>query len=157
MIVGNIAQLAASRLELPTAIYQVLETLKGIDFAHHPDGEMHQQDVVYKTFQATTAPSQARVAETHRDNIDVQFVISGQERVEYRPVLQSLPDDPHPEQDNYFYRSKVGTEKDLVLTPGDFVILFPWDIHAPLCLVEHEAPVRKVVAKVPVRLLHPTS
>lgn len=72
--------------------------------------EMHQQDVVYKTFQATTAQGQVRIAETH------------------------------PEQDNYFYRSKLGTEKDIVLTPGDFVILFPWDIHAPLCHVEHEAP-----------------
>lgn len=153
MIVGNIAQLAASRAEFPAAIYQVLETLSGIDFARHPDGEMQQGDVVYKTFQATTAPSEARVAETHRDNIDVQFVIAGQERLEYQPVLQAQSDDPHPEQDNYFYRGKTGAEKALVLTPGDFVILFPWDIHAPLCLVDREAPVRKLVAKVPMHLL----
>lgn len=153
MIVGNIAQLAASRAEFPAAIYQVLETLSRIDFTQHPDGEMQQGDVVYKTFQATTAPSQSRIAETHRDNIDVQFVISGQERLEYQPVLQAKADDPHPEQDNYFYRAKTGAEKDLVLNQGDFVILFPWDIHAPLCLVEREAPVRKLVAKVPVQLL----
>lgn len=154
MIIGNILQLEKSRAELPEAIYRVLNRIRSLDFRHHPDGEMTEQAVVYKTFHADTAPSANRIAETHRLNIDVQFVISGAEYLEYQPVLARTPDDAHPEQDNDFYHGKSGDEKALRLDSGDFVVLFPWDIHTPLCQGEERRQVRKVVAKVPLSLLN---
>ncbi|MBI0550241.1 YhcH/YjgK/YiaL family protein [Pectobacterium parmentieri] len=154
MIVGNILQLDRSRTELPEAIYKVLVRLRSLNFNLHPDGEMSEQGVVYKTFHANTALSITRMAETHRENIDVQFVISGAEILEYQPVLSRQPDDPHPGQDNDFYHGKTGNEKSLILYGGDFVVLFPWDIHTPLCQVEKTQSVRKVVAKVPLELIN---
>ncbi|MCL6351873.1 YhcH/YjgK/YiaL family protein [Pectobacterium polaris] len=154
MIIGNILQLDKCRAELPEAIYQVLARLRSLNFDLHPDGEMTEQGVVYKTFHANTALSATRIAETHRENIDVQFVISGAEILEYQPVLSRQPDDPHPEQDNDFYQGKSGNEKSLILHSGDFVVLFPWDIHTPLCQLEKSQSVRKVVAKVPLGLLN---
>ncbi|GKV79753.1 MULTISPECIES: YhcH/YjgK/YiaL family protein [Pectobacterium] len=153
MIVGNIAQLEASRREYPSVIYDVLTALSQWNFDRHPDGEKKEGDVVYKTFHAETVPSEKRIAETHVENIDVQFVISGEEYLEYQPVLQHVAADPHPEQDNFFYQGKTGSEQRLLLKKGDFVVLFPWDIHAPLCQVGEPQKVRKIVAKVPVRLL----
>ncbi|MBI0550244.1 YhcH/YjgK/YiaL family protein [Pectobacterium parmentieri] len=153
MIVGNITQLEASKREYPLVIYEVLNTISQWDFDRHPDGEKKEGDVVYKTFHAETVPAEKRISETHVENIDVQFVISGEEYLEYQPVLQHVAADLHPEQDNFFYQGKTGSEQRLLLKKGDFVVLFPWDIHAPLCQVEEPQKVRKIVAKVPVHLL----
>lgn len=153
MIVGHIKQLEKSKLELPTAIYQVLHTISQWDFSLHPDGEKTEHNVVYKTFHADTAPAIERTAETHIENIDVQFVISGQEGLEYQPIKGHVATDTHPEQDNYFYQEKTGDEQALLLRAGDFVVLFPWDIHTPLCQVGQPQKVRKIVAKVPITLL----
>ncbi|KHN90644.1 hypothetical protein BSK71_15445 [Pectobacterium actinidiae] len=154
MIVGHILQLDRSRAELPEAIYKVLVRLRSLNINLHPDGEMREQGIVYKTFHANAALSTTRKAETHRENIDVQFVISGTEILEYQPVLSRQPDDAHPDQDNDFYHGKTGNEKSLILHSGDFVVLFPWDIHTPLCQIEETQPVRKVVAKVPLELIN---
>lgn len=154
MIIGNILQLEKSRAEFAETIYDVLARIRNLDFSQHPDGEMIEQGVVYKTFHANTEPSATRIAETHRQNIDVQFVISGTEYLEYQPVLSRTSDEAHPEQDNDFYYGKSGNEKSLILNSGDFVVLFPWDIHTPLCQVEAVQPVRKIVAKVPLSLLN---
>ncbi|MEA9391141.1 YhcH/YjgK/YiaL family protein [Acerihabitans sp. TG2] len=155
MIVGNIRQLEKSRLELPSTIYQVLNTIAGWNFSQHPDGEKTENNVVYKTFHADTAPAATRTAETHVENIDVQFVISGQEKLEYQPVKSHIAADPRPDQDNYFYQGKTGDEQTLLLSEGDFVVLFPWDIHTPLCQIDTPQQVRKIVAKVPLSLLVP--
>lgn len=153
MIVGNITQLDKAKVELPDIIYQALDTIRNLDFDKHPNGEMTKDNIVYKTFQASTAPLSERIAETHEKNIDVQFVISGTEGMKYQSVLKNQSDDPQPENDNYFYHNKEGQEQFLILSAGDFVILFPWDIHAPLCQINKKEDVRKVVAKVPLSLL----
>lgn len=153
MIVGNINQLDKAKAELPEIIYYVLKTIRSFDFDTHPNGEMVKDNVIYKTFQASTAPFCERVAETHKKSIDVQFIISGSEGMKYQPVLKNLPDDLQPENDNYFYRHKYKQEQFLILSKDDFVILFPWDIHTPLCQINHKEDVRKIVAKVPLSLL----
>lgn len=153
MIVGNIAQLDESRIEYPNIIYQVLDTIRTMDFANHPNGEMVKDNVTYKTFLAKTVLASDRLSETHLDNIDVQFVISGNEGVKYQPLLNNEPDEIQTENDNYFYHKKIGQEQLLILKEGDFLILFPWDIHAPLCQIKISEEIRKIVAKVPLKLL----
>lgn len=85
--------------------------------------------------------------EAHRKMIDIQLVLSGAERIGWRPqpecpgVAEAYSD----ERDIEFYQDQPTTF--LELRPGDFAIFFPSDAHAPLA---GSGPLRKAIAKVAV-------
>lgn len=153
MITGNIEQIKKSQTELPAAIYEVLSAIKALDFSVHPDGQKDVNGVVFKTFTASTDFPENRTPETHKDFIDVQFVISGNEWAEFGCLAETKARVEKPEDDNYFYDRQPLKLNDIQLTDGDFVIFFPWDIHSPLCCKDSSSKVRKIVAKVPVSSL----
>lgn len=153
MITGNIGQLSQSRAELPLAIFNVLSVIRDLDFSLHQDGQKELDGVIFKTFTAQTDLPENRTPETHKDFIDVQFVISGDELVEFGCLGDTLPNVAKPYDDNYFYQRSSIVLNEIQLRQGDFVIFFPWDIHAPLCHKSVSRQVRKIVAKVPVTAL----
>ena len=150
MIAGNIQQLGKSQAELPFALYEVLRAIKDLDFSVHQDGHKAVNGVIYQTFTANTDLPEKRTPETHKDFIDVQFVISGNELAEFGCLGDLKPHVEKPEDDNYFYDRSCLELNEMKLTDGDFVIFFPWDIHSPLCHKSVSSKVRKIVAKVPV-------
>lgn len=153
MIAGNIQQLGKSQAELPFALYEVLRAIKDLNFSVHQDGQKEVNGVIYKTFTANTDLPEKRTPETHKDFIDVQFVISGNELVEFGCLGDTKPHVEKSKDDNYFY-DRSGLElNEMKLTDGDFVIFFPWDIHSPLCHKSVSSKVRKIVAKVSVNSL----
>ena len=95
--------------------------------------------------------------ESHRQFIDIQYLISGHERMGVSRVesgLHTIVDDRTPQQDILFWRVE-SEENQVTLTPGMFAIFFPDDIHRPCC---HPAeggtnPLRKAVIKIDCRLL----
>ncbi|NUU65146.1 YhcH/YjgK/YiaL family protein [Enterobacteriaceae bacterium BIT-l23] len=153
MITGNIEQLSKSQIELPVAIYEVLSAIKDLDFSVHPDGQKEVNGVIFKTFTANTDLPEKRTPETHKDFIDVQFVISGNELAEFGCLGDIKPNMEKPEDDNYFYDRPDLDLNQMTLKDGDFIIFFPWDIHSPLCHKSVISRVRKIVAKVPVASL----
>ena len=153
MISGNIGQLEECSAELPPMISAVLKTISGFDFQRLQDGQQDIDGVIYKTFSATTALAADRRPETHRDYIDVQYVISGDEWVQFAARKASLPCESVDSQDNYFYSREGLSLHEMSLSDGDYAIFFPWDIHAPLCHQQTPQQVRKIVAKVSLRAL----
>jgi biofilm protein TabA len=85
--------------------------------------------------------------EAHRGNIDIQFLISGDEEFGWKPTGRcTLPEgDFNPERDVQFF--KDAPDSWHVLRPGQFVIFYPGDTHAPMVSSEH---LTKVVIKVAV-------
>lgn len=150
MITGNIQQLTKSRAELPPAICQVLNVIEALDFSVHPDGQKEFNGVLFKTFTASTDLPENRTPETHRDFIDVQFVISGDEEIEFCSLGDMLPSVEKSDDDNYFYHRSSLALNVIRLHDGDFVVFFPWDIHSPLCHKTDKKKVRKIVVKVPI-------
>lgn len=153
MITGNIQQLSQAAKELPAKVYTVLEKIAGFDWQQHQDGQLEIDGVVYKTFTAETAAAENRRPETHKQFIDVHFVITGKEWAEFGGRGDRLPLEADPQQDNYFYQRESLVLNDMVLGAGDYVIFFPWDIHSPLCHKNETLHVRKLVAKVPLDAL----
>lgn len=154
MIVGTIQALETARMEYPPVIRQVLQTLAGWDFSQQADGEYLRDGIAYRIFHAETAPASERQPEVHAKHIDVQFVISGEEGIGYLPRPARTPEQAFPEKDLWFYtRQPTDPIRLLPLSAGDFVVLFPWDAHAPLCRIGRCETVRKVVAKVPLQTL----
>ena len=92
-----------------------------------------------------TKPASEGVWEAHRRYIDVQYVVSGVERMGYAH-LDALVAGPYNQEKDYLFLKGSG---DFVLMPaGTFIILWPQDAHIPGTNVDQPLPVRKVVIKV---------
>ena len=88
--------------------------------------------------------SEARL-EAHRQYIDIQYVIAGPEEMGWRP--RSRCQQSHGQYDAEKDIEFFGETPDSFVTvrPGDFVIFFPDDAHAPLI---GTGEIHKVVIKV---------
>lgn len=67
--------------------------------------------------------------EAHRKHIDVQFVVSGEECIGYGDIDQFEQDPYDAERDLIVARGQ--SERFVAVGPGEFVILFPHDVHMP--------------------------
>ena len=82
--------------------------------------------------------------ETHNRMIDIQIPLSCSETMGYTP-RKNLPEaEYNEEKDITFYTGKA--EKYITITPGEFVIFFPEDGHAP-CVSENPE-IKKAIFKV---------
>ena len=87
--------------------------------------------------------SEARI-ETHNRMIDIQIPLSCPETMGYIP-RKNLPETEYNEEkDISFYQGKA--EKYITINPGEFVIFFPEDGHAP-CVSESPS-IKKAIFKV---------
>ncbi len=94
----------------------------------------------------TKAQEQGKL-EYHSNNIDIQYVVSGCERIGYCPLTQPDPLFDTTRDVGFIH----GTCEFVSLVPGRCIILFPHDAHMPG--INHDTdctPVQKIVIKVPV-------
>ena len=86
--------------------------------------------------------------EVHRKYIDIQYIISGKEKMGYG-ILEDFNE----------ITQKYDTEKDVEflngdkfnfvdVQEGDFVIFYPNDVHAPMLSVNEPINVKKVIVKI---------
>ena len=97
-----------------------------------------------------TKPQNENGFEAHRQYIDIQYTLKGQERVACLPIEKLTETKPYSEEgDCALYSSAtIPHPSYLILQPGYFAIFFPQDGHMPgLCATTPES-VRKVVVKV---------
>lgn len=98
-----------------------------------------------------TRPEDSGRWEAHKKYIDIQYVLSGEERTGYANI-ESLGklQEANREKDFYFYESAESIDW-LTVRAGEFVIFFPADGHMPSLNVSGEGKtVKKVVFKVEV-------
>ncbi len=120
--------------------------LREADLAHLEPGkyEIDGGDVFAMVQEPALKPVSAAKLEFHRKYIDIQYIVTGQERMGYSPLCAL----GHPGE--YDASRDLGFASDapqsmLEVRPGMFAVFFPEDAHAP-CL--GEGTVRKVVVKV---------
>ena len=78
--------------------------------------------------------------ENHQQYIDIHYVRVGRE-------ADAVPLEPYSaENDVSFFKGLEGSS--VLLSAGEFMVLYPEDIHKPKCRVGASAPVEKVVMKV---------
>lgn len=101
-----------------------------------------------------TAPEAAKAWEAHRVYADIQFIVSGREKVLYAPAGEFRPATPYnPEKDvQKFDGTGVRHVSSTVIPAGSFAVYFPQDGHKPGCQAgDTPEPVVKVVLKVRLR------
>ncbi|MBE6701631.1 MAG: DUF386 domain-containing protein [Ruminococcaceae bacterium] len=86
--------------------------------------------------------------EVHEKFIDIQVVVEGEEEMRFDKPERLLPG-KEPKGDNKYFKIDSDTADKVVLTPGDFAIIYPGEAHAPgLKFSEEKKNVRKIVFKI---------
>lgn len=134
---------------LSPGIAAALRYLRSIDFTAVQDGkvEIDGPRLIANVMRYQTKLPEQAVWESHRKYIDVQYVVSGEERIGYIPLDNAPPvQSPYNDaKDVIFY--EPGRDS-FTLRAGQFAIFYPEDIHAPSLANGDPQPVLKVVMKV---------
>lgn len=89
--------------------------------------------------------------EAHRKNIDIQYLLKGEERVACLPIEKLKETKPYSEEkDAAFFTASI-QPIEMTLGDGYFAIFFPQDGHMPQLSVDEPKMVKKVVVKVVIR------
>lgn len=88
--------------------------------------------------------------EAHKKYIDIQYLLSGEERISCLPIERLKEVKPYNEEnDAAFYAADPSLQPSYFsLLPGYFAIFYPQDGHMPQLCVDKPELVKKVVIKV---------
>ena len=108
--------------------------------------ELRGEELFINRIDAPSNPQDEQPIEAHESYIDIQILLEGHERIGWLPRAKCLsPRAPYDEsKDIIFYHDQPTSYVDLL--PGDFVILFPQDGHAPF--IGDGSPISKLIVKV---------
>jgi len=86
--------------------------------------------------------------EAHRQFIDIQALLKGEERIDFLPIEKLKETKPYSEDNDVAFYSADITPQELMIGDGYFTILYPHDAHMPQLCVNEPMKVKKVVIKV---------
>ncbi len=128
-------------------IYNVLEFIQKTDFSKMSLGKYHIDDenLFYMVQEYDTKPDE-NIGEVHNKYIDIQLIVEGEEVIGYSPIsCEKKLVEEKLENDCIFYNCET---TKLLLKSGDFMVLYPNDIHSPGLMNNIPSKCRKVVFKV---------
>lgn len=102
-------------------------------------------DVFLNLQMAKGRSQETAVLETHIEMIDIQIPISNEETFGYTP-LHDLPDFEYDAEKDITKYGDTKAQTYVTVKPGQFVIFFPQDGHAP-CITP-EAEIKKAIFKI---------
>ena len=83
--------------------------------------------------------------EAHQRYIDLQYIVSGVEKMGLAALNRLTLGAYNPEKD---FQALSGEGVFLPLSAGDFMLLWPQDAHMPGMAIDTQTPVKKVVVKI---------
>jgi len=132
---------------LHPAFQRAFEYLKTVRVDNLPVGRLELDGDRVFAFSSSyeTLPVDQRKIESHRDYLDIQYVVSGTEAIGYARVKDLEVSEPYT-PDVEFYNT---TEDTLIpAKAGTFMIFYPDDAHRPGCIWKTPSQVTKVVVKI---------
>ncbi|MEH7177873.1 YhcH/YjgK/YiaL family protein [Neobacillus vireti] len=92
-----------------------------------------------------TRPKEQGRWESHLKYADIQYMISGQERMGYSTIEGMNEIERHEEKDHYYYE---GTGDLMLVNQGSFAIFLPEEVHSPEIYDRTPQSIKKAVVKV---------
>lgn len=154
MILARISELSAQTGIAPQLLAIIKQAL-----AMHPETlsagrhEIDGDDIFMNVMSFDTSEPQIKRYEQHREYLDIQVLLSGQERVDFGPFGAAIEPDVYHEDDDYLLCDEVAPCQTLHMQPGMFAIFLPGEPHKPGCISETAQSISKVVIKVHYRCL----
>ncbi|MBW7985095.1 YhcH/YjgK/YiaL family protein [Enterobacillus tribolii] len=96
----------------------------------------------------TDLPSNRR-AEVHKEYVDIQILLDGQEKIGYSNEFDDEIKKSERFPNDIMFLDLVVNEQFVTLVPGDFALFYPHQIHRPLCTHGEPAVVKKAIVKIP--------
>ena len=130
-------------------VYTALKFMAETDFTKMPLGryELDGDNIYYMVQNYDTNPDKT-VAEAHKKYIDIQYIVRGREVIAVAPIQSEKTEvEAKEEKDVWFYECET---QPLILKDGEFMVLYPSDLHLPGKAVNEPKEVLKVVVKVKV-------
>lgn len=134
----------------PNSLQEALRYIQAHDFTKMDEGKYPiDGDRIYaKVFDLTSKSIAETHPEVHKQYIDVQFWVTGREKIGYAPLKADYRVlEAHTDQDLYFLDT-IEDETLMDAVQGDYMIFFPNDIHRPGVTDAEPLHYRKVVVKV---------
>ena len=129
---------------------KAFEFLANTDLKNIEDGSYEiEGKTVYANVQSLkTKLIDEKKWEVHRRYIDIQYVISGEEKMGYGILedFSEITQEYDEEKDVEFLNGNKFNFVDV--QEGDFVIFYPNDVHAPMLSVKEPEEIKKVIVKI---------
>jgi YhcH/YjgK/YiaL family protein len=148
MIISNLTD--SMRIEILHPLFKELfDYVKSHDILHTPLGriDIKGDELFINNSEPECKSKEEQVLELHHRYIDVQILLQGEETMGWKATEELCPTSevsPYSEKDDFaLYKDTPTTYFDI--HPGQFVIFYPEDAHAPII---GKGKIRKMVAKV---------
>lgn len=159
MILGDIRNLDQEKHLYPSAVRRGLDYIKLHQLEDAPPGkyELESGKMFAIVQEYITQPISGQQYESHYSYIDIQYLVSGTERIGWKRYNDRLKISFNrlSEDDIQFYEDNSsligvghGEGSDLIMEPGLFAVFFPTDLHRPCGHVHQESRIRKIVIKI---------
>ena len=135
----------------PKPLFQWLETCRDIPPGQKVD--FASDKLFAKTLRQDTGARDAFKWETHREYIDLQYILGGGEIIEWTPAAKLVADGAYDEKTDFQFYAPAEADARLTMQDGLFTFLFPCDGHKPLVSDGINHHVHKVIAKIHKSLL----
>ena len=106
-----------------------------------------------KTMRLDTGARDAFKWETHREYIDLQYILGGGEVIEWAPAAKLVADVAYDEKTDFQFYAPAEADALLRMQDGLFTFLFPADGHKPLVADGANRHIHKAIAKIHKSLL----
>lgn len=130
-------------------IYEIMEMIKSEDYSMKSSGEYCFQDgTKYKVQEYSTKEEVECKLESHRNHIDVQYIVEGCEQFKMYNLHGLIPDSEYnKENDVEFWRG--GTEATIsILVPGSFIVVYNGQPHKGAIKTDEIRKIKKIVCKI---------
>lgn len=158
MIYGSLSHISSTQMSaFCPAINRAITWLQAQNLSALPLNEkiFIEDKIFLSVVEKETKPLSECRPEVHRRYLDIHVLIEGVERIGIafddgqNEILEQHPG----ERDVIFYNDAKINDSFLALHPGQFVIVFPEDVHRALYMRDIPQTVRKAVVKIDISLL----
>jgi YhcH/YjgK/YiaL family protein len=132
----------------PERWQKAFQFLAGTDLKNLAVGryELDGADLYVSVSEYNTKNEEDAKCEAHLKYVDIQYLISGEEKMGVAPLSDTKEATPYNEEKDIYFM-KPNSEKYYLANSDNFFIFFPSDAHRPSVKIKENAPVKKAVVK----------
>jgi YhcH/YjgK/YiaL family protein len=147
-MITDLIENAALYKKVSDRISKGLEYLKNTDLEKLENGkyEIDGSDVYASVMSYQTKKFEDGKYEAHNKYIDIQYIVSGTEKLYYAPLKDAKVTTAYNEEKDIYFLQANGDHVTAVA--GSFIIFYPTEAHMPCIAVGDQSQVKKVVVKV---------
>lgn len=153
MILGEVRSLPS------TGLHPVLQEALTLALTARPQEktpgrvELRGDDIFMNVMTFTTQFPAEKKAELHEQYIDIQLLLSGEERIQFGVMGSARQCETFHAEEDYQLCNEITDEQYVTLQPGMFAVFMPGEPHKPGCAIREPGEIKKVVVKVRASLL----